>query len=1002
MSAFNLNEHNDLCVGIDLGTTNSVLATINVKPNGDVVSRVVDIPRSVDAYSTASGEAKLSTSRKPTLPSCVYYRQERNYEPLVGDFAKMQYPLRSHLVAKSIKSQMGKPLAEGLSPDIPDKTPAEISSRILKHMLQSAAKTYRCSSITDAVITVPANFDASMCKATRDAAEMAGIKVRNADGSERPVLLSEPNAVIYDLINQIHNGEISDQILDMSSPKRVLVFDLGGGTLDITMHEIQRRSDGDNIIKVDEIATNRYTLLGGDDFDAAIAKAMYDRYLQQYARHPNALAKLRKEVKTIMPQLMVHAEILKLELNDKFGEGSSDDDFASGWDDDESISTGGNMGGIGYAYDDTFTKEEVEDILAGFMARNLSYGDYRRIADIKDTRNIIYPILDVLKKAADKLGTPDVTVDAVIVNGGMSKFYMVTDRLKEFFGFDPIVALDPDQSVARGAAVYHYYLHKHEELQDDMRLVGQDYVGQSAGRPVGRDSGGYGGRAQTASWDTGGYGGRTQTSRDSGLRYTGSQSSFDREMGSRYTAASTYQEPPRRTAVQPKAAATAMIEWGRSILNEGVYLGAKNGAVQELVPTGAELPYMSGVMSGFRLEPGQDRMAIPIKVRNLDDTYRIIATGNIKFNRVYRDGAFVAFKVSMSSNKVLTMNAWTSQDIDGRTRIEEGTAKIAIDNTDKSAAKGKIAAPSGSILRPREEINNMLQLCMNFDRYKNTSNSSGLAKRIAACVTNICNAGNKEDFAPIILEKLQGSMNLEAKMRLFIVARRLGSAWSARDKRRLANACMGQLGSALAGFSLGGGQAISANIQAIYTLSLSDDMEQLSKLSILHRNPKYLQACLYTHGKTRSELPWLQEELGKDAKYSLRGVSNNIQCSAHAIGMALRKDLPGGDILSPNEEEKVVKLLCKVIKAGNLNFEELVCCILALGCICDQRQSVSRLKDGVLREVEELMQVRGLMRYYDAQTAYRLDRSCEVATKMLHGDSLNLDEERFLLTKLEL
>ena len=82
-----LEGHNNLCVGIDLGTTNSVLATINEKPNGDVVSKVVEISRNVDMYNAVSGEAKFTTMKKPTLPSCIYYRQEKNYEPLVGDFA---------------------------------------------------------------------------------------------------------------------------------------------------------------------------------------------------------------------------------------------------------------------------------------------------------------------------------------------------------------------------------------------------------------------------------------------------------------------------------------------------------------------------------------------------------------------------------------------------------------------------------------------------------------------------------------------------------------------------------------------------------------------------------------------------------------------------------------------------------------------------------------------------------------------------------------------------
>lgn len=434
--------HNDLCAGIDLGTTNSVFATINEKPNGDIVSKVVDIPRAADMYNTMAGEAKLTTVKQPTLPSCIYYRQEKNYEPLVGNYAKVQYPLRPHLTARSIKSQMGRPRVKGLSPDIPDKTPAEISSRILKHMLKEASKIYRCE-ITDAVITVPANFDSAMCKATLDAARLAGIQVEDSDGKERPVLLSEPNAVIYDLINQIHNGEISSRILDLSEKKRVLVFDLGGGTLDITMHEIKRREDIDNVLKVDEIATNRYTLLGGDDFDEEIAKAMYERYLKQFSRYPDVVTKLRQEEKVIMPQLRVYAEHLKLDLNERYGE-----DYSSGWDEDDEemeFTVGGSMGGSGYAYDDTFTKDEVEHILEVFMASELVFDDYKRIEKISDTRNIIYPILDVLHKTWEKLGETDVIVDAVIVNGGMSKFYMITERLKQFFGFEPIVALDPDQ-----------------------------------------------------------------------------------------------------------------------------------------------------------------------------------------------------------------------------------------------------------------------------------------------------------------------------------------------------------------------------------------------------------------------------------------------------------------------------------------------------------------------------------------------------------------------------
>lgn len=943
MANLKLEGHNDLCVGIDLGTTNSVLAIINEKRNGDVVSKVVEIQRAVDMYNLMSGEAKLTNMKKPTLPSCVYYRQEKNYEPLVGDFAKMQYPLRPHLVAKSIKSQMGKPLAEGLSADIPDKTPAEISARILKHMIREASKTQRCE-ITDAVITVPANFDSAMCKATRDAAELAGIKVKNADGSERAVLLSEPNAVIYDLINQIHNGEIPDRILDLSEQKRVLVFDLGGGTLDITMHEIKRRDDNPDVLKVDEIATNRYTLLGGDDFDEEIAKAMYERYLKQYASHSDVITKLRKEEKVILPQLRVYAEHLKLDLNERCG-----DDYDSGWDDPDDeieIPTGGNMGGIGYSYDDTFTKEEVEKILSVFMASDLSYDDYKHIEKITNTRNIIYPILDVLRKAANKLSVDDVQVDAVIVNGGMSKFYMVTDRLKDFFGFDPIVALDPDQAVARGAAVYHYYLHKYEEMQDDMKLLGNTESVTVA-------------------------------------------------------SVSESKAPEEKNIAQEKVAPEVphmAIQWGSNILNDCLYLGVKNGAIHEIIPTGAELPYTSAVMTGFKVEPGQSMIAIPIKSQNLDGTYRTIANGNISFKQHYYNGAYVAFQIYMGSNKVINMKAWTSKDIAGTEKLEEGFAEIAIDNGEKSRVKTKILAPSGAKLQPKQEINNMLQLCQNYERCRNKQEKSNIAKRISTCVSSICNAGNKDEFASVVLEALGSVSSEEPRQRLFTIARKVGQNWNESEKRRLAMACISQISADISGFSIGGPK-VSTNIQAIYTLSICANMDQLSKLAALHDTTRYLQACLYTHAKTRSDIQWLQDEFESDAKKSLRSMGSNIQFSSYAIGVALRKEGTSGSILSPFVEGKIVSKLCEVVRSGNLSSEELTCCLLALGWICDQRESSSELSAELIREVFET--IRDVDYSYNTLIAMKQDKAKTIALKMVNGDLLNVDEEQFLLTKLE-
>ena len=123
-------------------------------------------------------------------------------------------------------------------------------------------------------------------------------------------------------------------------------------------------------------------------------------------------------------------------------------------------------------------------------------------------------------------------------------------------------------------------------------------------------------------------------------------------------------------------------------------------------------------------------------------------------------------------------------------------------------------------------------------------------------MSNICSAENKKDFAEPILEALSGSTSEEPRQRLFVMARKMGDSWKDSEKRKLAMACMSQISADLHGLSMGGPK-VSTNIQAIYTLSICANFEQLSKLSALHETPRYLQACLYTHAKTRTDLEWL-------------------------------------------------------------------------------------------------------------------------------------------------
>ena len=936
-------EHNDLCVGIDLGTTNSVLSIINVKLNGDIISKVVEIPRAVDTYTVVEG-AKFNTQRRPTLPSCVYYDDEHHYKTVVGDFAKKRYPVRPHLVAKSIKSQMGQEFVTGLSAEVPDKTPAQISARILEHMIRHAEKIFR-TKIDDAVITVPANFDSSMCRATRDAAELAGIKIKNDDDTERPVLLSEPNAVIYDFINQAHNGEIPANVLDLSRKKNVMVFDLGGGTLDITLHEIERRDSTKEILKVNEIATNRYTLLGGDDFDNAIAEAMFRRYVKQHEKHADIVSKLRREKKTIMPQLLVYAEELKLELSDR----KNDNIMSFGWDEDEEdedFPIGGNISSTGYAYDDTFTAEEIEEILLPFMGRHLKFDDYKRVDELtgeSNVRNIIYPILDVLKKASEKLNVDELKIDAVIMNGGMSKFYMVTERLKQFFGFDPIVALDPDQAVARGAAVYHYYLHKYEEIKDNMRMVG----------------------------DTNSV-----------------KSTADKEFESEGDI--TLLKPP------------LSIEWGRNILNDSLYLKMKNDTHVKIIPSGAELPYTSEMMKGFKLMPNYKQIAIPIASRNIDNTYRVIARGNIVFTRKYPDGAYVAFRVYMASSKVITMEAWTCNDVDGTQILEQGRVDISIHTDFSSDKKNKIVPRVGTNLKPDAVLNNIEQLCRNYENLYGKafiSKKSAIAKEIRTLVNSVCTAGNTDDFAVPILRMLGNTRSNEFKQRCFIIARKIGGNWSDAQKKQLANFCMMQLDSDLQGISLRDYWSSSSNtntkLQAIFAMSMCASEDQLNRLEKLHGDERYLNACLYTHAKTKTQIDWIYNCFKRDIGVVGRGSKSNIQFSSYAIGLVFYLD--GKPTNAKISKAGVVKDLCDAILSQKISIDEAICCVLAIGWICDRRSN-----NDVSDETIELAlnTLDDMNMYFNFDERRRLFKMQAVVRKMLQGQALSKDEEEFLLLKL--
>ena len=450
-------EEKQFYAAIDLGTTNSVFAYGNMLRN-----RMHPVVAELDRKSDTG-----TMTRSRLLPSVVFYYKDRDGKMLaeVGDYAKSRYGINAGYVCKSVKSLMGISEQAYLAAEVPDQTPAEVSARILSYMKKAAGRYLPGQELQDIVITIPASFDSEQCQATLDAAKLTGIDVDNW----HETLLYEPKAAIYDFLRMEEEGEIASDVLNLEQEKNVMVFDLGGGTLDVTLHRVGYAENG--MIQMKDLAISRYTQIGGDNFDELLAMDMLQRFEEMYGmkvsltRRKEVLCKLRRCAEKLKTDFSLDYETRRqngTDMEETYTEEAMDINLYDS-----------------YAFEATYTKAEMEQVIAPLLGKKYSINDVSKIQkmDEKDVNNIIYPILDVLEKAG-----PDTKIDAVILNGGMTKFYPVRERLKEFFGFEPLETSDPDLAVARGAVYYHYCMHKYQISKKNFPEQGG--IGQKSGRQI--------------------------------------------------------------------------------------------------------------------------------------------------------------------------------------------------------------------------------------------------------------------------------------------------------------------------------------------------------------------------------------------------------------------------------------------------------------------------------------------------------------------------------------
>ena len=348
-------------VGIDLGTTNSVVAVLT---GGEP-----------EVIANAEGSR--------TTPSVVAFA--KNGEVLVGEVAKRQAVTNVDRTIRSVKRHMGD---DSWHVDIDGKkyTPQEISARVLQK-LKRDAEAYLGETITDAVITVPAYFNDAQRQATKEAGTIAGMNVLR--------IVNEPTAAA--LAYGLDKGE---------KEQTILVFDLGGGTFDVSLLEI-----GDGVIEVK--ATSGDNHLGGDDWDQKIIDWLVEKFKAAQG------IDLTKD-KMAMQRLREAAEKAKIELS-------------------ASQQTSINLPYI--------TVDAEKNPL--FLDEQLSRSEFQRItADLLERTKV--PFQNVLRDAGIALDK----IDHVVLVGGSTRMPAVSDLVKELTGGkEPNKRVNPDEVVAVGAAL---------------------------------------------------------------------------------------------------------------------------------------------------------------------------------------------------------------------------------------------------------------------------------------------------------------------------------------------------------------------------------------------------------------------------------------------------------------------------------------------------------------------------------------------------------------------
>lgn len=405
-------------VGIDLGTTNTVIATCKPSKRAFFRPKVRDI----NQYQYAK-----QMGMRSSLPSVLFMESDGGVK--VGEYAKLKKEDgASSRVLYNTKIDMGQKVtyANGY-------TPVRAASEILKVCFDSI-KTYISidEEFPDVTITVPASFTQSQIADTIEAAKLSGF------APDKIAILEEPVAALFCYINgQLMSGD--EEIIDFSSKKRIMVYDIGGGTCDVCVVDI--KISDDDAYSIEFIATNRYTEFGGNDFDEAAAVGLLNKLFRKYKISETDVNST--DIKNdLISRILPFCEQYKLWYAQQLK--------VNGREHIENVHYGSLPDFLGnHQVDLEISFDEYLESTKVFFEDNYTHPT-RDLTDKMRDKNVIKPVYQIFKKleASGERG-----IDCVFLTGGMSEYLPIEEALKDFCKAPVIKTDEPMNAVAQGAAM---------------------------------------------------------------------------------------------------------------------------------------------------------------------------------------------------------------------------------------------------------------------------------------------------------------------------------------------------------------------------------------------------------------------------------------------------------------------------------------------------------------------------------------------------------------------